>query len=78
MEFKNKMYKLNQLLEVIYENEEGHLAISMGRLYDYSCKYISIDCSEDYWDLEDTLTIPLSPQIKIYFTYIFNFVLWNC
>ena len=28
MEFKNKMYKLNQLLEVIYENEEGHSYIN--------------------------------------------------
>ena len=74
MEFKNKMYKLNQLLEVIYENEEGHLAISMGRLYDYSCKHISIDCSEDYWDLEDTLTIP---KDKIKNIRKVNFDLWR-
>lgn len=74
MEFKNKMYKLNQLLEVIYENEEGHLTISMGRLYDYSCKYISIDCSYDYWDLEDTLTIP---KDKIKNIRKVNFDLWR-
>ena len=57
MRFQNREYKLNQLLEVIYVNKEGYLSISMGRLYDYSCKYICLDCSEDYWDLEDTVEI---------------------
>ena len=60
MEFKGTEYKLNSMLEVIYETEEGYLAITMGRLYDYdNCKYISLDLSEEsYWELENTIKIP--------------------
>ena len=58
-------FKLNSLLEVIYENEKGYIVISMGRLYDYSCKYISLDMSKDYWQLENTVTIPKDKIKKI-------------
>ena len=60
MEFKGTKYKLNQLIEVIYENEDGYIAISLGRLYDYDVyKYIAIDYSSDFWELERTIKIPI-------------------
>lgn len=50
-------YQLNNVLCVGFKNARGNYEILSGRLYDYDDKFIYLDCSYDFWQLEDVIKV---------------------
>lgn len=50
-------YKLNQIVCVGYRNTKGNYEIISGRIYDYNKDFVHLDCSYDFWQLEDVIRI---------------------
>lgn len=57
MKIMDKEYQLNQIVCVGYKNKKGNFEIISGRIYDYDDKFIHLDCSYDFWQLEDVIRI---------------------
>ena len=57
MKILNNEYQLNNVLCVGYKNARGNYEIVSGRVYDYDQYFVYLDCSYDFWQLEDTIRI---------------------
>ena len=57
MKILNNEYQLNNVLCVGYKNARGNYEIVSGRVYDYDQHFVYLDCSYDFWQLEDTIRI---------------------
>ena len=58
MNYRNKEYKLNSMLEIIYLTSENQWRIVLGRMFDWDRDKVYLDLSEDYWQLDDIVEIP--------------------
>lgn len=57
MEIKGKTFELNNYIEVVFTNSEGHQEIHVGRIFDYDKNRVWIDKDLTWWSLEDTVEI---------------------
>ena len=57
MEIKGKTFELNNYIEVVFTNSEGHQELCVGRLFNYDKNKIWLDKDLIFWDLEDTVEI---------------------
>ena len=57
MKILDKEYQLNNVLCVGFKNARGNYEILSGRLYDYDDKFIYLDYSYDFWQLEDVIRV---------------------